>query len=219
MKRSFGLTILVLATALAGCSNDPVDPGTGGGTGGLFDYEACGGSLQINEIDYGTDRGDVFAPFDGVSTCAGGAFDFYGANEFFSSEMSGASISNFCDTSYTVVIMSAGWCGPCRAEAQEIEAILNEGYASANVRVVQMLIENNEGATPSQAFCDEWQSQYNLTNPVLIDTGRISENYFALSALPGGLIVDSNGEIVYRFVGSAPALSNITGPLDELLGR
>jgi thiol-disulfide isomerase/thioredoxin len=217
--------MMTCALALAaGCAND-TDPGSG--AGGLV--ELCDGAVTLDPAEYGSLRDSIFAPMT-IETCNGGSFDFYGSNEFYADEIAAmagdqlpagatASQADFCTASATVVVMAAGWCGPCRAEAEEIEEELNQAYADLNVRVVQLVIEDNSFDTPDAAFCRGWQDQYDLTNPVLLDLGRRAEEYFPLSALPGFLIVDSQGRIRYREAGFEPGLGNITRPLDEIIGN
>ena len=65
-----------------------------------------------------------------------------------------------------VVDFSATWCGPCRMAASEIN-IVKEKFSEENLVYITILIENNEGLSPSTQDCLEWANMYNLTDPVL----------------------------------------------------
>jgi thiol-disulfide isomerase/thioredoxin len=154
---------------------------------------------------YGTSEGSNFSPFT-LQLCDGSDFEFYGEDE------------GFCDASYTVVSIAAGWCGPCRAEAMLMPQLI-EDYAADNVRVVVAIIQDNDYAAPDLAFCQGWVDQYGLTNPVMIDPTQETQIYFPGNSLPATLIVDSEGVIVHREYGVSDNLETVRATLDELLGR
>lgn len=198
--------ILTAALALSvGC-----DDGDGGADSGPpieLDAGETGNVCAAPPGPYGTSEGRFFRPPDTLVSCDGSAWDFYGQDE------------GFCDARFTVVVMSAGWCGPCRAEAGEMEAELVQRYASQGVRVVVALTQDNNYAAPDGAFCDGWVSQYGLSNDVLLDARQETGVYFPMGALPANLIVDHEGRIVHREYGFSEALGTIRAELDRLLAE
>jgi len=154
---------------------------------------------------FGTSEGSNFFPFE-LMLCDGSNYSFYGETE------------GYCDTSYTVVSIGAGWCNPCRIEAGLMEEFLTQRYAEHNVRVVVAIIQNNDYEAPSLSFCEGWQEQYGLTNPVMIDPAQLTQVYFPAGSLPATLIVNSAGVIVHREYGVSSELRTVRAELDNLLG-
>jgi len=74
---------------------------------------------------------------------------------------------SFCGK-HVMVVVSAGWCGPCRSfagSAQEIQ----DTYRDDNLQMLTLITNSNtQGAAPDQAFVQSWADQYNLEDiPVL----------------------------------------------------
>lgn len=172
----------------------------------------AGGSACAEPTDgFGTSEESNFLWDYTLQRCDGSEFDFYADTP----------TDGFCDTSFTLVVAAAGWCGPCRAEAEEMEARIVQAYAEHGVRVVTVIIQDNTGDPPDLAFCQGWVDQYGATNPVMIDTpAQRTQIYFPAGSLPSNLIVDSTGKIVYRTYGtdSVPGLPTLRAVLDDLLG-
>ena len=76
--------------------------------------------------------------------------------------------------------ISADWCGSCRAEAPQLEALYQK-YKDQGVQVLTILTDGSAAA---------WASTYNLTHPVIEDkSGSISAPYRA-GFLPLNVILD-----------------------------
>jgi len=202
--------ISVLASAAlllgaVGCDSDP-DPGEeDAGEVMLPDSGETPPACSAPSDGFATSEGSNFTPFT-LQLCDGSDFEFYGEDE------------GFCDASYTVVSIAAGWCGPCRAEAMVMRQLV-EDYADDGVRVVVAIVQDNEYAAPDLAFCEGWVDQYGLTNPVMIDPTQETQIYFPGNSLPATLIVDSEGVIVHREYGVSDNLETVRATLDDLLGR
>ncbi len=67
---------------------------------------------------------------------------------------------SFCGK-HVMVVVSAGWCGPCRAEAEGLQAIA-EAYPDA--QILQVLAQDNSQGLPSQSFVQGWANQYGFEN-------------------------------------------------------
>jgi hypothetical protein len=166
-------------------------------TGGM----AC----SAPEAPYGVEIGRNFEPFT-LNDCSGNPYEFYGPD--------------FCDASYTVVSIAAGWCGPCIMESMVLESAINEIYGPQGVRVLQIITQTEDYLPPDDAYCSGWVSNYGLSNVELTDPAQITGVYFPGNALPATLIVDSNGVIVFREYGySGSMLGSLAAQLDELLAE
>lgn len=153
---------------------------------------------------YGTAVGRRFSPFT-FDTCESAPFSFYGEAE------------GYCEAPFTLVTIGAGWCGPCRLEAEQMQELITEAYSDRGLRVVVALIQDNNYGPPSPEFCRTWVEQYGLTNPVLLDPFNETAIYFPEAALPASVIVDSAGVIVYREYGVSDELESVRARLDELM--
>ena len=70
-----------------------------------------------------------------------------------------------------VLDFSTGWCGPCRAAAQHAEEVQNM-YSEHNVLYVTVLIETDNGSTPTQSDLIQWAYEYGLNNSLVIAGSR-----------------------------------------------
>ncbi|UJR83750.1 TlpA family protein disulfide reductase [Sandaracinus amylolyticus] len=197
------ISFALLVVQLAGCgSNDAGDPDAGSTTADSGDPAQC----APPEGPYGTSEGRTLRPFT-LNRCDGTPFEFYGAAE------------GYCDATFTVLTIAAGWCQPCHMEAALIQSNIAEAYADRGVRVVQVLIQDPGPAPPTPAYCQQWVENYGITFPELTDPNQLTQIYFPDNALPATLIVDSNGVIVHHEVGVSNELETITAALDRLLGE
>jgi len=121
---------------------------------------------------------------------------------------------------FSVLIMSAGWCAPCRRESEMLSEFLTDVYKAHGVEVIQVLTAT-EGPDLDQAYCDAWVSTYDLDRPnfaMLMDPGNTQTGrYFPAGSLPANLIVDNSGIIQFREYGAETRLTSVTNRLDELL--
>ncbi len=215
------LSLTVMAPlALAACSGDSTpEPGPDAGQQIAVDSGATEQDSGVSAIDagqeptcgdpgepYGTSQGSRFFPFT-LNDCDGNPYEFYGESE------------GYCETSFTVVTMAAGWCGPCRLEAELLQEQVVEAYADRGVRVIVAIIQDNNYGLPDAAFCQGWVDQYELTNPVLLDPLQETQIYFPGGALPASLIVNSEGVIMHREYGVSENLATLRARLDELLAE
>lgn len=77
------------------------------------------------------------------------------------------SLSDFCGNT-VLIVASAGWCGACRGEASDIEALYQQ-YKNAGFTVITLLGENNQGQPPSVNDLQQWALDYGINHPVLAD--------------------------------------------------
>jgi thiol-disulfide isomerase/thioredoxin len=73
---------------------------------------------------------------------------------------------SFCGK-HVMVLISAGWCGPCRSLAEEVQAIQDE-YRDEGLQIIEMITDDNSYEVPSQGFLESWAEQYGFEDiPVL----------------------------------------------------
>jgi thiol-disulfide isomerase/thioredoxin len=89
----------------------------------------------------------------------------------------------------------ATWCGPCRTEMPSMEAL----YGRLKGRDFEILaVDAQERPSEVTAFL----RQYRLSFPSVLDSaGRVSRLY-NITALPTTFILDREGNIILRLVGS-----------------
>jgi thiol-disulfide isomerase/thioredoxin len=208
-------TILLSALMmLAACGDDATgtpDAGPGGSdAGGMADSgpgtDAGGGGLscadRVPERPFGTAAGYRMEPFM-LQDCNGDEYEFY--NE------------DYCESSITVVSIAAGWCMPCIMESMQLEAEINDRYAAQNVRVVQIIVQKEDGSQPDLAYCTNWVNRFGLSNVELIDPLQVTNIYFPDGVLPSTIIVDDTGTIRFRENGATDGLTSLRARIEEVL--
>jgi cytochrome c biogenesis protein CcmG/thiol:disulfide interchange protein DsbE len=105
----------------------------------------------------------------------------------------------------------ATWCGPCRFETPELQA-LHEKYDARGLRVVGVSVDEG-GDVEVKKFVAENK----VTYPIAIDAeGRVA-SVLRTTVLPTTVLIGRNGRIVWRKIG--PVLPNETAALDTLIEK
>jgi cytochrome c biogenesis protein CcmG/thiol:disulfide interchange protein DsbE len=90
----------------------------------------------------------------------------------------------------------ATWCGPCRFETPELQALQNQ-YAAHGLKVIGVSVDEGE-TSAVKTFVTEQK----ITYPIAVDPeGRIA-NLLQTTVLPTSLLLDRNGKIVWRQIGA-----------------
>lgn len=198
------VTAALLSMMALGACKEENPPANSEDAGTGADAQAEGPSCGLPTGTYGATVGRTFRELE-LNECDGTPFTFY--NE------------DFCSSTFTVVSIAAGWCQPCHAETALLEEYLTQAYADRGVRVIQILIQDENYRVPTERFCNSWVSRYGLTNTQLLDPEQISNIYFPDNSLPSTIIVDRQGVIRFRENGVSDMLGNLTDKLDELLAE
>ncbi len=110
-----------------------------------------------------------------------------------------------CAKTYKLVWInvSAGWCGPCRSEVQELTKRFKDGSFPAEVDFLNIVFEDSLRRPASKAFGEAWATSQKLNWPVVIDPAFKMGKYFDKAATPFNMLVNTETmEIVYRAVGA-----------------
>jgi thiol-disulfide isomerase/thioredoxin len=90
----------------------------------------------------------------------------------------------------------ATWCGPCRFETPELQALQNQ-YATNGLKVIGVSVDEGETAAVKTFVAEQ-----KITYPIAVDPeGRIA-NLLQTTVLPTSLLLDRNGKIVWRQIGA-----------------
>lgn len=90
----------------------------------------------------------------------------------------------------------ATWCGPCRFETPELQALQNQ-YAANGLKVIGVSVD--EGDT---AAVKTFVAEQKITYAIAVDPeGRIA-TLVQTTVLPASLLIDRNGKIVWRQIGA-----------------
>lgn len=169
------------------------------------EYEAIGGSMDdiLANADY-------YEPINVYASTESTVLSFE------TTDMDGNPISSaelFARHEYTLVNIWASWCGPCKNELPELEAI-NGRLADVDCGVVGLLYDGNEEKPreTARAILEET----GVTYTVIIAPENV-DDLFVVNAFPTTYIVDRNGVIVGEpivgaYVGKyEPAIMEVLG--------
>jgi peroxiredoxin len=108
----------------------------------------------------------------------------------------------------------ATWCGPCRFETPELQALHNQ-YAAKGMKVIGVSVD--EGETEA---VKTFVAEQKITYPIALDPeGRIA-NLLQTTVLPTSLLLDRNGKIVWRQIGAImPNDAKLKAAVEKAVGE
>jgi cytochrome c biogenesis protein CcmG/thiol:disulfide interchange protein DsbE len=121
------------------------------------------------------------------------------ASNFYWRDSSGKKVSLSEMKGKTVLInFWATWCGPCKAELPDLEK-LSDAYASKGLVVIGVSVDKGGNLLGDVS---SFASQHGLTYQIVIDNDDVAEAYGNINALPTSFLVNKEGKIVEKWVGS-----------------
>jgi thiol-disulfide isomerase/thioredoxin len=108
----------------------------------------------------------------------------------------------------------ATWCGPCRFETPELQALQTQ-YAAKGLKVIGISVD--EGDTEA---VKTFVAEQKITYPIAVDPeGRIA-NLVQTTVLPTSLLIDRTGKIVWRQIGAImPNDAKLKAAVEKAVGE
>ena len=113
----------------------------------------------------------------------------------------------------SVVLLNvwATWCGPCRFEIPELQA-LHKKYSDRGFKVVGVSVDDTGVAGVKQFIADN-----KVTYPIAVDAdGRVA-NLLSTTVLPTTVLIGRDGKILWRKVGAV--MPNETASLESVVEK
>jgi len=82
--------------------------------------------------------------------------------------------------------LSAGWCGPCRAMAEDAQEFWEEYREQGFIIIHLMIDDNSQDGITAEGFQTEWADDYDLTFPVLRERADITSGGLFNAGMYGG---------------------------------
>ncbi len=91
----------------------------------------------------------------------------------------------------------ATWCGPCKEELPDVEAISKQ-YSSKGLVVIGVSEDNGDSVLNDVS---RFAAKHGLTYQIVVDNNDIANAYGNINAIPTSFIVNKAGKIVDQWVG------------------
>lgn len=97
----------------------------------------------------------------------------------------------------TVINFWATWCGPCRREIPDLDAIHKE-LSDKGVKVIGVSVD--KGATELDDV-EAFAANLKISYPIVIDNGDLERLFGNIRAIPTSFIINREGKIVDMLIG------------------
>jgi hypothetical protein len=111
-----------------------------------------------------------------------------------------------------LVILSAGWCGPCQEEASTMPPITSMWWPKG-IRFVTLMWQNPDGSNGTTDYSKTWGAQFHLNTPVVADPDSPEANDFGVEGIPYFILVDTKTMKIVDF----PQVS--IGDMQDVFGQ
>jgi thiol-disulfide isomerase/thioredoxin len=103
-----------------------------------------------------------------------------------------------CGRQLLWVIVSAGWCGPCKAEVKSTQEQYAAGAVDKRLGILNVVFETDDQGVPAdETFIKQWISAFKVTFPVVMDPTFKMGLYFDKAATPFNMLVDTSSMRIY----------------------
>ena len=94
----------------------------------------------------------------------------------------------------------ATWCPSCTAELPTYQAIYQEYGSTGDFVILGINLQENRDQV------EQFTTALGLTFPILLDnTGDVTIKQYHIAGMPGSILINRNGIILYRHIGPMPA--------------
>lgn len=108
-----------------------------------------------------------------------------------------------------LLIFSAMWCSPCRAEASELMELYNT-YKERGLEIVQCIYQDEDSNPADLSDIKRWIEEFKIAFTVVNDSDYSSVNTYNFNAIPFNIIIDRDFIIRYRASGfNEQAVKNV----------
>ena len=114
----------------------------------------------------------------------------------------------------TLLHVWATWCGPCRQEFPEIEAIQRE-FGPRGLRIVAVSVDDGDDDLV-RAFAREWGATFDIGR----DPGGVIRQRYQSRGVPETYLISGDGRLLARQVGALPTgAAALRGAIEQALGN
>lgn len=112
-----------------------------------------------------------------------------------------------------VLLYSAGWCGPCNSEFQELVPKVRE---YPGVTFISLSASGwSSSSMPSQKFLGEWKSRHSIPFVVAASPRDSGKDFFSPPFyIPAVVVIDKNDRVAYKAV--SPGVSALLREVDRV---
>ncbi len=116
-----------------------------------------------------------------------------------------------------VLIHSAGWCGPCNDEMQQLAPKVAEHYKGMPVTFVSVSAYGwTSSSLPDQIFLNEWKTKFSIPFLVVGSHRDAGKAFFDPPLfIPNAVIIGKDGRVAYKEV--APEVDVLLQEVNSLL--
>jgi len=108
---------------------------------------------------------------------------------------SAVSLSDYCG-SVVYIPLGAMWCPGCQSSAEQIPAKI-AAHGDDGLVVLNLMAETSRGGDPTQEDLTLWADTYDITTPVLADSGwGVWDRYWPSHSTPKSILIDRDGRLL-----------------------
>ncbi len=115
-----------------------------------------------------------------------------------------------------IIDFFATWCKPCQRELDAIAEVYDEWKEETGVKIITVSIDQAQNVHKVKPLVSNHGWEYE----VLLDTNEELKRAFGVQMIPFTMIVDGNGQIVYKHTGYTDGVEEeLIDKVKELIGQ